>query len=335
MAMLTRSRGAVRLRRAYGGNGTMLGAGYRAVRAVTPFLSGAAASAGASIAGMMRGKSKTIEPQANTYQHDTRTRYRRRPMPRRRKKRWVRFVKRVKHVSLSMQPLQIYTTEGVSNQTSSANQGGIYSRIIGGTQVSGNDELKLTFQKAYNLASAADCRPYKLYLKSICLDVEVTNTGSQPVILDCYTLQIRKSYDGASTLHDHWSTSIGEISSPAGGGTVSATKTAVTLFDAPNFCSFWRVMKKTEYIIGGGNTITLQMRMPADRYIDGKQIENSPQGLVGMSKAFFFTWHGVPSNRGGAGAAQFDATTLTFGWQTVVHYAVPPGSIQKESGSSA
>lgn len=129
MAVLTRSRASsVRLRRAYGG-GTMLSAGYRAARAVAPLFSTATAAAGAAAAGLMR-KNRSIEPAANTYQHDTRTRYRRRPMPKRRRRRWVRFVKRVKHVALNMQPLQIYTSEGVANLTSSANQGGAYGRTL-------------------------------------------------------------------------------------------------------------------------------------------------------------------------------------------------------------
>lgn len=323
-------RNALRIRRPYGGS--VLSAARRAAGAVFPYAAAAVGAGAASYAASRTSTRRAIEPRVNTFQHDTQSRYRKKRMPRRKRRRWVSFVKKVRHIDLNMQPLQIYTQEGVANQIAVANVGNYWGRMCGGIGVPFNDEITQCFLNAYNLGSAAACAAYKLFIKSICLDVEITNNGSYPVILDSYSLVCRKAYDNPITLSAQYVQALGEVAATASGGTISATKTALTLFDAPNFCSYWSVLKKTEHIIGSGNTITLQMRIPSDRYIDGKTLVYAQQGMPKFTRAFFFTWHGQPSNRGASGAAQFDSTNLTIGWQTVVHYAVPPSSTTKEAG---
>lgn len=254
-------------------------------------------------------------------------------MPKRKRRAWKKFTRKVNHVALQMQPLQIYATQNFQNYTSVANAGQIASRICGGTTVTGNDELYQIFQGAYNVGSVSACAPYKIYVKSICLDYEMTNNGSYPIIVDVYTLRCRSKFPVSQDLGAQYAGAIAEVASPAGGGSLSLGNTALTLFDAPNFCSYWKVLKKQEIIIGSNQTITLQLRQPANRHIEGKELAESVQTLVGH-KAFFIMWHGPPCNRGAAGAAQFDPTTVTCGWQTVVHYAVPPSSTTKEAGKS-
>lgn len=288
-----------------------------------------------SLANRFRNRNKSaIESGANTFQHDSRVRYRKKRMPRRKRKAWKRFTRKVGAVSLGMQPLQIYSNEGTENITASANQGTQWGRIIGGTNVANNDELWQIFRRCYNLAAIANAVPYKIYVKSICMDVAITNTGSYPIVLDVYTLQCRQDFATATKVQDQWQAALGEVQAPAGGGSVTPTKTALTVFDAPNFCSYWKVLAKREYIIGSNNVITLQMRIPLNKHIEGKVLGTSPQALPKYSRAFLITAHGCPSNRGAVGAAQFDSLTMTAGWQTVVHYAVPPGSTTKEAGNT-
>lgn len=288
-----------------------------------------------SLANRFRNRNKSaIESPVNTFQHDSQMRYRKKRMPRRKRKAWKRFTKKVGAVSLAMQPLQIYTKEGTENVTASANQGTQWGRICGGTNVSNNDELWQIFRRCYNLAAIADAIPYKIYVKSICLDIQVTNTGSFPIVLDIYTLMYRQDFVTNSKVQDQWVAALGEVAAPAGGGSITSSKTALTVFDAPNFCSYWKVLSKREYIIGSNNLITLQMRIPVNKHIEGKVLQSSPQALVKYSRAFLMTAHGCPSNRGTLGASQFDPISFTCGYQTVVHYAVPPSSTQKEAGNT-
>lgn len=212
-----------------------------------------------------------------TYQHDSALRYRKKRMPRRKRKQWVRFVRKVSAVDLSMQPLQIYTSEGTTNQSSSANQAQVWSRVLGGTQLSGNDEIYQIFQGAYNVANVAACAPYKIFIKSMCLDIQVSNNGSYPVIIDVYTLQSRQKYATASDVGAHFLGALSELQSPAGGGSVTTNKTALTVFDAPNFCSYWKVLQKREVVIGSNNVATFQMRAPVNRHIEGKDLSSAVQ----------------------------------------------------------
>lgn len=269
-----------------------------------------------------------------SFQNDSVLRYRKRRVSRRKRRAWKRFSRRVMHVDLQMQPLQIYTVEGTANLTSAVNQSQVWSRMCGGTTVTLNDEIYQCFQGAYNIASVAACNPYKIFLKSVVLDVQCTNTGSYPVIIDLYILRNSSKFASATDVGAQYNQALGEVASPAGGGSISTTKTALTVFDAPNFCSYWKVLSKREVIVGTNQTVTFQLRSPQNRHVEGKELQSSLQCLRG-TKAFLFDWHGQPCNRGTLGAAQFDSTALTFGYQTVVHYAVPPSSVTKEAGKSA
>lgn len=280
-----------------------------------------------------------LEPSGNTQQHDLRGRYRYKRMPARKRKAWKRFTRKVQHVDLQMQPLQIYTKEGTVNQTSVANANGVFSRMCGGTtvtSVTANNEIFQAFNQAYNLGgTVANAVPYKLFIKSIVLDVQVGNNGSYPVVLDVYTLRCRSKFASAVEPSAQLAAAWGELAALPGGGTVTTSATSLTVFDAPNFCSYWKVLRKQEVIIGSGQIATFQLRMPMNKHLEGKDLQSALQAIPGYTRCFLFTWHGAPSNRGGSGAAQFDSVSLTFGYQHVVHYAVPPSSTTKEAGATA
>lgn len=117
-----------------------------------------------------RRKSGSRMSGVNTFQHDSKGRYGYRRMPAGRRRKWKSFVRKVRHIELGQQPLQIYTNATASNGSTAANAQSYYGYIIGGTQVSGNDELYQTFQQAYNVANVAACVNYRIYIKNICTD---------------------------------------------------------------------------------------------------------------------------------------------------------------------
>lgn len=321
---------------------TFLGSAAKIARYYTPRIAGMAVQKGMQKLGSyvkeQYGKKDTTG-RLLSYQHDQALRYRRKSMPRRRRRAWVRFTRKVRHVDLQMQPLQVFTEEYTYNQTTSANQGAAWGRILGATYISGvagrplNDEIFQIFKNAYNLTLVSQCVPYKLFVKSMCMDVQIRNNGSSNAILDVYIVKNRSKFASASYIDDQYVAALGELQATASGGTVTATKTALTPFDAPNFCSYWKILSKREINLGSGQTTTMQLRSAINRHVEGKELQSSLQCLVG-SKAILVTWHGSPSNSGAAGVSQFDSTALTFGMQTVVHYAVPPSSTVKEAGST-
>lgn len=272
-----------------------------------------------------RKKRRTIESGVNTYQHDSRLRYRRKSMPKKKRLRWKRFKSKVKAVDLGMQPLQMYTYNNVANVSCAINTQGVFSFMNGGMTVGGNDELFQIFNDAYSLAGViASAKNYKIFVKSLCLDLQITNTGSNVVILDVYKVKCRKEYSSNVSLDSQWTTAIGENNVITA---VASSKPPLTLFDAPNFCSYWRVISKKEIILGGGLTTTMQLRNPMNKSIDGKMFITAPQAYPGYTEGYVFMFRGAPENN--AGTARLSACTLTWAYQTVCHYAIPPGKTQE------
>lgn len=269
-------------------------------------------------------KKRTIAGPVSSFQNDNVPRYRYKRMPAKKRKRWVRFVKRIRHVNLSMQPLQIYTKKVNANSTTLVNVGGSYSYMIGGTTVTLNDEILQMFKGAYAVASADAAKAYKLYLKSLVLDMMITNTGSATAIVDVYRLRYVRDFSSAITVHAQLTQALGEVVADSTTNTLSATDVSVTPFDAPNFCQYWKVVSKREIVMGAGQTATMQIRKPHNKYIDGKVLTTNNQAIPGFSEAFLIMWHGAPT-----AVPDFAATALSFGTTLVGHYAIPPGKTQE------
>lgn len=282
-----------------------------------------------------RTRKRATDGAAVTFQNDHALRYRRKSMPAAKKRKWKKFTRQVRHVTLQMQPLQIYTRQGTENVTSAVNAGASWSRMCGGVNVPANNEILQCFLNAYPsfATTASEAAELKLFIKSIVLDVQIRNNGEQPIIIDKYHLECRNVNSITSTVHAQYNQALGEVV-PLNGTSLGTTSTALTLFDAPNFLSYWKVMSKREHVIGAGQVCTFQIRMPENKYIDGKTLVTHQQSIPRFTRAMFFTWHGCPANSGSGGAAQFQSSSVTFGWQTVVHFAVPPSSTVQEAGQS-
>lgn len=303
------------------------------------------AQAGASSFTVTKRK-KSVTPSMNTFQNDSNQRYSYHRMPARRRRRWVRAVRRNFHMDMAQQPLQIMSQQCINEASALANQGNAYGKILGGTtfnSVAGdtNDEVLNMFQDAYNITGAstdaivAACLPYKIQIKSMCLDMQIFNPGENGVIADIYLLKCRKTHNERQSIQAHYSEALADVAAvPRAGATeLALSDPGLTPFDAPDFCSIWKVLRKTECIIGAGQTVTKQIRSPGNRMVDGRRLTDHPMCLKG-SLALLVTFHGTPNEDVGGGNPGLSAPYLIFTSQIVCHYAVPPGSLTKEAGAS-
>lgn len=277
---------------------------------------------GSRIGGYLTG-SKSVESRVLSTQHDVVNRYRKKRMPRRRRRRWVSFVRKVRAVELAAQPLQFYGYARLDRVIGAVNVQTYQSYMLGGTTVTNNDELYQIFQQAYNTGSIADAAEHQIIMKSISLDIQITNTGTAGAIIDVYKVLCRKTFSTASTIAAQFTQALGELASPTGGGTVTTTNASITAFDAPNFCSYWKILNKKEVLLGAGQVTTMQLRNARNKRIDGKILTTSPQAIPGYTVAYFFMIRGVPENNLGTG--RLAATDITFAAQYNLKYAVPPG----------
>jgi hypothetical protein len=289
-------------------------------------LQSAAALAGKYVGGRIGSYlsgSKSVESSVVSTQHDVANRYRKKRMPKRRRRQWVGFVKKVRAVELAAQPLQFYGYARLDRTTGAVNVQTYRGYMIGGTTVTNNDELYQIFQQAYNTVSIADAVEHIIYMKSISLDVQVTNTGSAGAVIDVYKLLCRKTFGSASTPDAQFTAALGELAAPSGGGSVTTTNAAITAFDAPNFCSYWKILNKKEILLGAGQVTTMQLRNARNKRIDGKLLTSSPQAVPGYTMCYLFMIRGVPENNAGTG--RLASTDITFAAQYNLKYAIPPG----------
>lgn len=278
------------------------------------------------------GKSMGTLSSVISTQHDQSLRYRKTRMPRRRRNRWKRFTRRVKHVMLQMQQLVSYTKRYTSPLKSwLVNEQMTDGQMLGGTTVTDNDELFQIFRNYYGSGfTTSTVDDLKLFVKSACLDMQITNTGVAGCVVDVYFLKARKSYATATRLDQQYLLTYAEMPSGVAGslvGTPAPADPATTPFQNSMFCEFWRIIAKKEVILATGQTTTLQIRLPTNKRIQGKVLENSLSMIPGYSMGILMQARGVPV----AGAVTpFDtllaAGSINWSSQVTVCYAQPPGT---------
>lgn len=298
---------------------------------VAPYLGSAVAAAAKNYFSGTKTRSikGSVNPSTVTTQHDVSTRYRRKPMPKRRRKRWVRFSKRVRHVMLQSQPLQSYCIDDSGAVKAIAADTQVTDgQMLGATQATANDELLQIFRAAYgSILNAATVDKYSLFLKSLCLDVQITCTSAtKGCVVDIYHLIARGPAADPERIDIQYTNAFAEQSSLSV-GTVSSTNPSTTPFQNGPFLTMWKILKKTQVVLGVGQSTTVQMRIPYNRYLRGKMVENYQAQIPGMTRAFLFQFRGLPENNGGV--PRLAASEVTWKGQTTIVYGVPPSSTNR------
>lgn len=263
-----------------------------------------------------------------TAQHDVRGIYR----PSR--SRGIRsFSRRVQAALVQLQPLGIYTYQWSRTTTGTANQDSMESVLVGGMTVSNNDELFQAMASCYAAIAGtiANAKPFEIYIRSLVVDVQLTNASAFPIMVDVYKLLCRRPYNSNVTPHSQLQTALTELNADATGGTITNTKPTLTPFDAPNFCEFWKVLSKQSTILQSGNFITMQSRMKRTKKVEGKLFATQPQAMPYYTQAYLFIVRGSPQNTAGG---QLGAPTFVTSAQFNVHMCAPPGN-QAEFGRTA
>ena len=218
-------------------------------------------------------------------QHDRTLIYRKRNMPRRRKRRWRRFIK--KSVAANEKDLGARTVvrnelvtssqpgaSGVANTTDVVEVFALYSHksalVAPSTQQWLNDLARIS--------QDTDVDPSgKFIFQSGVLDLTLTNTTQSslnsafdvPMEVDIYEISAKRNFASVSngkTLRDLFIDAGGDTPTiPAGAVSgLGITTRGTTPFDFPNGISAYRlkIWKKTKYRLSGGQSLTYQMRDP-------------------------------------------------------------------------
>lgn len=268
-----------------------------------------------------------------TEQHDAARRYLRRPMPRFKRRRWRSFTKRVQHVMLQSQALMSYTRDLTTSETWLANKQVTFGYYLGGTLFGENDELNQAFRSAYGLITSTSLDDYKLFIKAMSLDLQLTNTGDSSCIVDVYTLNARKSSNAApQSIGTQYSTLYLEQQPGQTGVGPGPDEPSSTPFQNGLFCSYWKVMQKKEILLGPGNVTTMQMRLPYNRMMYGKILEYNQSYIPGVTRAYLIQVRGTPEVLVGPPLVnQLSPGRVTVSRQWTVTFGIPPGNTRAQA----
>lgn len=237
------------------------------------------------------GKNSTNSAPLTT-QYDARRLYTYKRMSRRKRKRWVSFIKKVKAASSLLANNYLSYTSTDAQAPAAGSQAFGYALIYGINGITpghGNDDL-------YKIVPDLNFFPnkqFRLGFKSATLDAEwsaaSTNTGS--ITLDIYEVVVRKdiSKDTSNNLSDLFFEGIQSLTAAAGSGTaLSATQVGVTPFMSKLFCQNVKILGKTRILMSPGQTCHKEIRDPKNRTLQWTDQYNHILGKSGWTRGFFW-----------------------------------------------
>jgi len=245
--------------------------------------------------------------QGVTVQHDARQIYRRRRMPRRKRKVWKRFLKKVHAVSekdLGSRMVVFNVSAGFTN-TTLGNQGvaycALYSVKSGDSFMTDMNNLS-GLENVGNPTAALGSTVYdttKWLFQSAILDVTFRNTSgiwSSSGTVNTLTSEAKLEVDVYELISGkEWNDQLGAKGDPlavfnegadmqpniGGAGTAAVLGLrGVTPWEFPAALGYYRVkiLKKTKYFVNNGDTFTYQIRDPRRRVIYQERMEQALGG---------------------------------------------------------
>lgn len=240
-----------------------------------------------------------------------------------------RFRYRVMQTVNSMQPLQVWTSDNAVNGTSNVDTQGFFGIGLYQTTATGSTDLSSIFTAAGLPLATTTNRSGKLVIKSACLDLEVKNNGTETVILDCYELLCMRDPETTNDLYTQFVDNYANLTTIT---SKSVFNPAVSVFENPEFCKYYKVLNKREILLPADETMTMQMRNGKDKLIIGDDVVRQQFCMPKLSRFYFFMWHGPPDPTVATGSNPgLTATSLTFAWQKAYKYAIVPG---KQTGGA-
>jgi len=282
------------------------------------------AAAGTGATATMMGRSRTTSGGGVTSNYDRRRVYRKKYMPKRKKRSWIRFNRKVNAVSektLGLQTVVFNSTSTASNNTN--NFQGEYDLALYGMNSSETryDDVDHIAENV-NIAAPSPTvgqmmdLTTKLIFKSAVLDITVRNishlsadatqTPNCAIELDVYEITGGRQFAATLTATVEVPTtllqafSFGENATKTIAGTgnaVSILRRGCTPWDIPQALSQNRlkIVKKTKYFLPAGNTFTYQMRDPKRRVSTQKYLsEYTGINKPGWTKFLLIIFKAVP-----------------------------------------
>lgn len=257
-----------------------------------------------------KGSNKKTTGSGVTSQFDRKVQYRKKNMPRRKKKQWIKFAKKVNAVALK----DFATKTIVRNSQLGVNWATddqefltitIYGKDGQADTVSalskGNDDLKQIFANDPDLLDASSSGHFTAGVLdlTICNNSfaadSAENTGME---VDVYEIMYTKmdDYPSATSMITRAQTNTGQINGAV--ASLTLVQRGVTPFDFPDASSNgFKILKKTKYFLGRGQTATYQYRDPKNYQFRQSFINNDDDNFAirKVTRTLMVVAKGVPT----------------------------------------
>lgn len=256
-----------------------------------------------------RGYSRTKTRNENkgqgvTSQYDRRQIYRRKPMPRYKKKRWVGFVKKTNAVNLSKLGTKSIVFNDVFGEATASPlfQYAHCVALYGYAGSPDNATNEIGWQDVRRIGNndiTTDNYTEKFVFSSAILDTTFHNTGTTKLEVDVYEIMCTGRNHGASWLQDYIVVQSATGAIDGVGTSLNLQQRGVTPFEFGGLSKLgYKIAKKTKFFSGPGEVFTYQMRDAKNRWVNGYDLYRFSAGSVGvhhkMTKCLVFIAKSVP-----------------------------------------
>lgn len=232
-------------------------------------------------------------------------------MPRARKRRWVRFVRKTnavidKHLAPSF---LIRTRAGAANATVDKQNVVSIHTVLGGhsANLDTRDLAALTDQ-VQAMSTIGAFEPDKFKITGWMAETQIFNASDITVYIDCYYWRCKRNVPLTLAGVD---TSIAEVFSnalsslednfPAGGSSLDVLDYGVTPFNTATFAKFINIYRKQRIKLGPGGVTQLEQRSGRNYFL--QRHYNDKYGLIqGKSEGIMFVFYGTPVADTGTGS---------------------------------
>jgi len=251
-----------------------------------------------------------------TYDNDFKTDYVYKRMPKRKRKAWLRFTKKVNAVADRKQGLKKHLFSDIYRRQPLVNnclfgECMLYSPDAKGAELCQDmgdifrDILGASFDDMYNVSLGGDVTKF-IKFESAMMEVTWRNNGDSPVIIDLYKVVCRKDFGLTSEDPSNCVAGIynlgflkqGQIKDDennafVGTGSQVSTQVGTTPFQSSMFCSYFKILNKRKIVIAPQNLVSTILKDPKGRRIHATQCR-AKIAMRGHTHGYFWQVYGVP-----------------------------------------
>lgn len=254
--------------------------------------------------------------------HENRLLYRKRRMPKRKKRIWKSFKRKVQYISNTQQKKQVMYSKTSFDLTSAVDAQATFDCLMftgwNGTVSSWYDMLRCATIAQQSTLTTNLCR---FYVTSARMNMTYYNAGDKPAYLDLYWFRCNRDCERGAIdiINKNVSTTWQNEASATGTNVTTSTVFGTTPFMVQGIQGYIKIYKVSKHYIAAGQSIEFTIKDPRNHFIKETAIEQNansvatvvPQTMLkGKTQGVIGCAYGVPSAASGSPGEFASAATI-------------------------